>query len=48
MFKKYSFIFLGIFIYFSYASEDMACEDFKLSYIKADQLLEFLKVWDTM
>tara|TARA_B000000557_G_scaffold132068_2_gene107060 strand:+ start:1630 stop:3558 length:1929 start_codon:yes stop_codon:yes gene_type:complete len=43
MFKKYSFIFLGIFIYFSYASEDMACEDFKLSYIKADQLLGILK-----
>ena len=43
MFKKYSFIFLSIFIYFSYASEDMACEDFKLSYIKADQLLGILK-----
>jgi general secretion pathway protein D len=43
MFKKYSFIFLGIFIYFSYASEDMVCEDFKLSYIKADQLLGILK-----
>ena len=43
MFKKYSFIFLGIFICFSYASEDMACEDFKLSYIKADQLLGILK-----
>ena len=43
MFKKYSFIFLSIFIYFSYASEDMVCEDFKLSYIKADQLLGILK-----
>ncbi|MAV59258.1 MAG: hypothetical protein CMG07_04825 [Candidatus Marinimicrobia bacterium] len=43
MFKKYSFIFLSIFIYFSYASEDMTCEDFKLSYIKADQLLGILK-----
>ena len=43
MFKKYSFIFFSIFIYFSYASEDMACEDFKLSYIKADQLLGILK-----
>ena len=43
MFKKYSFIILSIFIYFSYASEDMTCEDFKLSYIKADQLLGILK-----
>ena len=43
MFKKYSFIILSIFIYFSYASDDMTCEDFKLSYIKADQLLGILK-----
>ncbi len=43
MFKKLFFVFLSFFINLSFSNDDMTCDDFKLSYIKADQLLGILK-----
>ena len=43
MFKRLFFVFLSFFINLSFSNDDMTCDDFKLSYIKADQLLGILK-----
>ncbi len=43
MFKKYIFVLCTFSIFFGNIDNEMICEDLKLSYIKADQLLGILK-----